>query len=42
MIKMLPPDLPQLREEDGAIAFKFLAQVFVSQFESSPYWSIQT
>ena len=42
MIQLLRDELPQRREEDGAIAFKFLAQMFVSQFESSPYWSIQS
>ena len=41
MIKLLRHELLELREEDGAIAYKSLAQMFVSQFESSPHWSIQ-
>ena len=32
----------ELREEHGAIAFKFLVHMFVSQFESASHWSIQT
>ena len=42
MIKSLRHELFHLREEDGAIAFKILAPMLVSQFESSPYWSIRT
>ena len=30
------------REQDGALEFRNLAPMFVSQFESSPYWSIRT
>ena len=42
MIKSLRHELPHVREEDGAIAFKNLAPMLVSQIESSPYWSIRT
>ena len=38
---LLRHDLPDLREEDGAIEFKILAPMFLSQFESSPHWSIE-
>ena len=42
MNRLLRQDLSDLREEDGAVEFKFLAPMFVSQSESSPHWSIRT
>ena len=42
MNRSLRHDRSVFREEDGAVEFKILAPMFVSQFESSPHWSIRT
>ena len=42
MNRSLRHDFPDLRAEDGAVEFKIMAPMFVTQFESSPHWSIRT
>ena len=42
MIKLLRHDSSVLREEDGAVENKTLAQMFRSEFASPSYWSIRT
>ena len=42
MNRLFRHDLLMFREEDGQVEFKILAPMFVSQFESSPHWSIRT
>ena len=42
MNRLLRHDRSVLREEDGAVEFKIMAPMFVSQFESSPHWSLRT
>ena len=41
MIRLLRDDPSVLREEDGAVEFRILAQMFRSKFTSSQYWSIR-
>ena len=41
MNKLLRHELLHLREEDGAVAFKNVAPMFVSQFGFSLHWSIR-
>ena len=41
MKRLLRHDRSVIREEHGAVEFKILAPMFVSQFESSPLWSIR-
>ena len=40
MIRLLRHDPSVLREEDGAVEFRILAQMFRSEFTPSQYWSI--
>ena len=42
MIRLLRHDTSVLREEDGAVEFRILAQMFRSEFTSSQHWSIRT
>ena len=41
MIRLLRHDPSVLREEDGAVEFRLMAQMFRSKFASSQYWSIR-
>ena len=41
MIRLLRHDPSVLLEEDGAVEFKILAQMFRSEFTSSQHWSIR-
>ena len=41
MIRVLRHDPSVLREEDGAVEFRILAQMFRSEFASSQHWSIR-
>ena len=40
--RLLRHDSSVLREEDGAVEFRILAQIVRSEFASSSYWSIRT
>ena len=42
MIRLLRHDPSKLREEDGAVEFRILAQMVRSEFASSQFWSIRT
>ena len=42
MIRLLRHDPSVLREVDGAVEFRILAQMFHSEFTSSQHWSIRT
>ena len=42
MTRLLRHDPYVLRKEDGAVDFRILAQMFRSEFASSPHWSIRT
>ena len=39
--KLLRRDMSHVRGEDGAVAFRSSALMFVVKFESSPYWPVQ-
>ena len=41
IIRLLRHDSSVLREEDGAVEFRILAQIFHSEFTSSQHWSIR-
>ena len=41
MIRLLRHDSSALREEDGAVEFRILAQMFRSEFTSSQHWAIR-